>query len=388
MKILYDHQIFTAQKYGGISRYFYELVREFNNSQEVQSEIPLLVSNNHYISDKKFVNYIDFLPNKQFRGKQRIFNLLNKPYSILKLKQQNFDVFHPTYYDPYFLKYLGDKPFVLTVHDMIHEKFSEMFSFADMTSQYKRLLVEKASKIIAISQNTKKDLIELFGTDESKIEVVYLGNSMFPKPNSTLSFEIPKKYLLFVGLRDLYKNFERFIKSVTCILNHDKELFVVCVGGGKFTSAEMHLLSDLGIAKQVVQYSLDDESLAYFYKNALAFVFASLYEGFGIPVLESFACGCPLLCGNVSSLPEIAGDGACYFDPYSEESIKNAVLKVLEDVAFRENLIQKGHERLKQFSWQQTAEQIKMIYENVLNQTYDNSVNVHKRLQSKKQLKS
>jgi len=366
MKILYDHQIFTSQKYGGISRYFYELVREFDDTQEVTCEISLLVSNNHYISDKKFINYIDLLPNKQFRGKHRIFNLFNKPYSILKLKEQNFDVFHPTYYDPYFLKYLGDKPFVLTVYDMIHEKFSDMFLTTDKTSEQKRLLVEKATKIIAISQSTKNDLMELFGTDESKIEVVYLGNSMFPKPNITLSFEMPKKYLLFVGSRGGYKNFERFIKGVASIVNQNKELFVVCAGGGKFSSGEMQLLSDLDIVNQVVQYNLDDESLAYFYKNALAFIFPSLYEGFGIPVLESFACGCPLICSDVSSLPEIAGDGACYFDPYSEESIKNAVLKVLEDTELREDLISKGYERLKRFSWKQTAEQTKKIYERVL----------------------
>ncbi len=192
MKILYDHQIFTSQKYGGISRYFYELVRELTDTQKVECEIPLLVSNNHYISDNKYVKYVDLLPNKQFRGKGRIFNYLNKPNTILKLKQQKFDVFHPTYYDPYFLTYLGKKPFVLTVHDMIHEKFSDMFLSTDKTTEQKRLLVEKATKIIAISQTTKKDLIELFGTDESKIEVVYHGNSMFPKANISIGYEIPK----------------------------------------------------------------------------------------------------------------------------------------------------------------------------------------------------
>ena len=366
MKILYDHQIFASQKYGGISRYFYELIREFDTMQDIETNIPLVVSNNHYISDQKYVQYVDFLPNKHFRGKQKLFDLLNKPNSILKLKQQTFDVFHPTYYDPYFLNYIGSKPFVLTVYDMIHEKFSEMFLPTDITSQNKRLLVEKASKIIAISESTKKDLMELFGTDESKIEVVYLGNSMFPKLDTNLSFEIPKKYMLFVGSRGGYKNFERFIKSVSGILDHDKKLSVVCAGGGKFTKSEMQLFSDLEIGEQVLQYNLDDDSLAYFYKNTLAFIFPSLYEGFGIPVLESFACGCPLLCSNVSSLPEIAGDGACYFDPYSEESIKNAVLKVLEDNSLRDDLILKGTQRLKKFSWAQTAEQTKNIYEEVL----------------------
>ena len=366
MKILYDHQIFTSQKYGGISRYFYELVRELDNISEVEYEIPLLVSNNHYISDKRFVDYIELLPNKQFRGKHRIFKLINKPNNIWKLKQQKFDIFHPTYYDPYFLKYLGNKPFVLTVYDMIHEKFSDMFSSTDKTTEQKRLLVEKATKIIAISESTKKDLIELFGTDESKIEVVYLGNSMFPKTDIKLDFEIPKRYLLFVGGRGAYKNFERFIKSVSQLLTQDKEIFVLCTGGGKFSSSEIQLFNELEISKQVLQYNLDDDSLAYFYKNALAFIFPSLYEGFGIPVLESFACGCPLLCSDVSSLPEVAGNAACYFDPYNEESIRDAVSRVLNDSKFREELINKGYEQLKKFSWKQTAEETKKIYESVL----------------------
>jgi len=366
MKILYDHQIFTSQKYGGISRYFYELVREFNDIQEVTCEIPLVVSNNHYISDKKIVDYIDLFPNKQFRGKHRIFNYLNKPNTILKLKQQNFDIFHPTYYDPYFLKNLGDKPFVLTVHDMIHEKFSEMFPAADKTTEQKRLLVEKAAKIIAISQSTKEDLVELFGTDESKIEVVYHGNSMFPKSDIKIRFDLPEKYLLFVGSRGGYKNFERFINSVAGLLKKDKELFVLCAGGGKFSSKEIQNFTELEISKQVMQYNLDDDSLAYFYENALFFIFPSLYEGFGIPILESFACGCPLLCSSTSSLPEIAGDCSCYFDPYSEDSIEAAITKLLEDDELRKKLIAKGHERLKLFSWEQTAEQTKRVYESVI----------------------
>jgi glycosyltransferase involved in cell wall biosynthesis len=366
MKILYDYQIFASQKYGGISRYFYELVRELDEVSDVQYEIPLLVSSNYYISDKKFVDYINLFPNKQFRGKFRVFRIINKPNNVWKLKQQKFDIFHPTYYNPYFLKFIGDKPFVLTVYDMIHEKFSEMFPVTDKTSEQKRLLVEKATKIIAISKSTKKDLIEIFGADESKIEVVYLGNSMFPRSDIKLSFDIPRKYLFFVGSRGMHKNFERFIKSISELLNQDNELFVLCAGGGKFSTGEMQLLIKLGISKQVLQYNLDDDSLTYFYKNALAFIFPSLYEGFGIPVLESFSCGCPLLCSNLSSLPEVAGEAACYFNPYSEESIKNAVMQVLDNTNLRENLMKNGYEQLNKFSWKRTAEETKKIYESML----------------------
>lgn len=366
MRVLYDHQIFTTQESGGISRYFYGLIREFTNMQEIDPITSIIVSSNHYISDQKCVRHINLFSNKRIRGKYRLFNLLNKPYSILKLKQQKFEIFHPTYYDPYFLTYIGNKPFVLTVHDMIHEKFKEMFPSTDQTSQRKKLLVEKASKVIVVSENTKKDLIEIFGTEESKIEVIYPANSLMPELNVVFNLERPSKYILFVGLRTGYKNFERFIRSIAKILNQNKDLFVVCVGGSKFKNDEKQVFIELDIEKQILHYTfLDDKTLACIYKNALFFIFPSLYEGFGFPILESFACGCPVLCSNKSSLPEIAGDAALYFDPYIEESIANAVKRILKDESLRKDLITKGFQRLRKFSWAHTTQQTKNIYERV-----------------------
>ncbi|HBE43965.1 MAG TPA: glycosyltransferase family 1 protein [Deltaproteobacteria bacterium] len=370
MKIFYDHQIFTFQKYGGISRYFFELMKYFKSIGGVNITTPFIFSNNYYISDNKIIKHMKFLPHTEFRGKYRLFRLLisfNKILAITNLKKQDFDIFHPTYYDPYFLKYIGNKPFVLTVHDMIHEKFGEMFKRQDKTSEHKRLLVKKATIIIAVSENTKKDLIDLFGINESKIEVVYHGNSMLPGSDLKINIDIPKNYILFVGLReDGYKNFNRFIKAVSSLLIKNKELFVVCAGGGKFRIDERALLEQLDISKQVVQYDVNDNILAYLYKNASVFVFPSLYEGFGIPVLEAFASNCPLVCSNTSSLPEIAGEGAIYFDPYSEDSIKNAIIKVLENTNLRNNIVRAGIERLKNFSWEKTAIKTKRIYEKIM----------------------
>lgn len=366
MKILYDHQIFTSQKYGGISRYFYELMSEFDKIDDIKTNISLVVSNNHYISEKKYTKHFDLLPNKQFRGKHRILNLFNKTNSIYELKKQNFDLFHPTYYDPYFLKYLRDKPFVLTVYDMIHEKFSELFSPNDKTTEYKKLLVQKAIKVIAVSQNTKKDLIELFGTDESKIEVIYLGNSMQVDNQKSFNISLPNKYILFVGSRGGYKNFDRFLSSVAPLLVGDEDLHLICVGGGGFSASELAKIEAMKIKNQVAQYNLNDDTLAYFYSKASAFIFPSLYEGFGIPILESFACGCPLICSNTSSLPEIAEDGALYFDPYSEESICEAVKKVIYNEGLQMELRKKGFEQLKKFSWEKTAMETKKVYESVM----------------------
>jgi glycosyltransferase involved in cell wall biosynthesis len=366
MRILYDHQIFTSQKYGGISRYFYELINKFSRTDGMDIKTPLIFSNNHYISDSEIVRHWQFFPNYEFKGKQRLMMPFNKMASIQQLKKQNFDLFHPTYYDPYFLNYIGNKPFVLTVYDMIHEKFSDLFSPNDPTTQNKRLLVEKASKIIAISESTKKDLMELFGTEESKIKVVYLGNSMLLEHTATLTINIPDKYILFVGSRFGYKNFDRFFEAISHLLQKNKNLSLVCAGGGAFKSTDLIRFESLGILDQIHQYDLDDSTLSLLYKHAEVFVFPSLYEGFGIPILESFACNCPLACSNTSSLPEIAGNGAEYFDPYNAESIRKAVQNILENNNLRAQLIQNGTERLKEFSWEKTAIETKKVYEEVL----------------------
>ncbi|KFJ42392.1 glycosyltransferase family 4 protein [Francisella philomiragia] len=365
MNILYDHQIFSEQKYGGISRYFAELLKAFENKEGIKTTTPLIVSNNHYISECSSINYQSFLPT----GFEQSLDLsyINKINTQYYINNADFDIFHPTYYDPYFLGLLKDKPYIVTVYDMIHEKFENLFSSADKTPENKKKLVENATKVIAISESTKKDLIDIYNMDPAKIEVVYLGNSLIPTHDP--NFEIPmgvKKYILFVGARYEYKNFTTFIKAAKKNLDDAAELSVVCVGGGAFNKSEKDLMSDLGIADRVFQFDLDDTTLSLYYQNAELFVFPSLYEGFGIPVLESFACDCPLICSNTSSLPEIANNGAEYFDPYSQESIYLAIKKVLEDSNRRKELIDNGRQRLAFFSWEKTAQDTKKIYEDLL----------------------
>ena len=366
MKILYDHQIFTNQVYGGISRYFFELIKYFENNNGIKYELSLKCSNNYYLKKLKKLPYKTFLENFSFRGKYRLLNILNKEVSKKYITRGHYDIFHPTYYNPYFLDYVGSKPFVLTVYDMIHEKFKEMFSAKDKTSEYKKLLSQKASKGLKGWYYAKHPNIEIFNIEESKIEVVYLGNSMIPNNNTILDFKLPKKYIIFVGARGGYKNFDTFIKSVTPLLYEDKELSIVCVGGGKFKAFEIALFNSLDINKQIQRFDIDDDKLAIFYKNAILFVFPSLYEGFGIPILESFACKCPLACSNTSSLPEIAGDGAEYFDPTDKLSILNSIQKVLYNDKLRKQLINKGIERMKEFTWEKTADKTKHLYKKLL----------------------
>ena len=365
MKIQYDHQIFSFQKYGGVSRYFYELINNFNNDEEIQAEIHLLISNNYYLSNQELIGYNNFFPNLDFRGKQRIITKINKIYSSYWAQKKDYDVFHPTYYDPYFLKDIGNKPFVLTVHDMIHEKFSNYFNANDNTSRHKKLLSEKASKIIAVSEHTKKDLIEIFDTKPSKIEVIYHGNSMISKDN-VLKLATSSRYILFVGNRSGYKNFDSFVSATARLLKHNLDLSIICAGGGKFNSSELSLFDKLNISNQVFQYNLDDDSLISLYKQADLFVFPSIYEGFGIPILEAFSCDCPVVCSNSSSLPEVAGNAAIYFDPLNINSISSTIAEVLYNSELQKKLIKNGQKRLQIFSWEKTAKKTKKVYESLL----------------------
>lgn len=363
MKVLYDHQIFSNQVYGGISRYFYELMTHLSKCRE-DFELSLRYSNNLYIKNSSFIKNNTFFEQVHFRGKHRLLNLINKPCSVKKLKNRDFDIFHPTYYDPYFLDYIGNKPFVLTIHDMVHEIFPTMFPLRDKTPEWKKILVSRATKIIAVSESTKRDIIKLYGIDDQKIEVIYHGNSINVGPYTEVSnIKLPEKYLLFVGDRHIYKNFGNFIKSVSPELKINKTLNIVCGGGKKFTREETNLFKALNINNQVYHYSIvNDEMMAHLYTKALAFVYPSLYEGFGIPILEAFACGCPVIVSNSSSLPEVARDAAAYFDPYDIVSMNETVRRITHDEDLRKRLKEKGFERLKSFSWEKTAEQTKEVY--------------------------
>jgi len=367
MKVLYDYQIFSTQIYGGVSRYFFELMKNFENDNRIKYDLSLRYSNNYYLNKYNDLKYKPFFKNFTFRGKYRLINILNKNISKKLLIKGDYDIFHPTYYDPYFLKFLDVKPFVLTIYDMIHEIYPEMFSSRDRTAERKKLLAQKATRIIAISENTKRDIIRFFGIDENKIEVIYLANSINPSESTDdINIDLPKKYILFVGSRGGYKNFNLFIEAISTLLVEDAELNVVCVGGGNFKEMEKEKFKKLNIANKIFQYSVSDNILAYVYQKAIAFVFPSLYEGFGIPILESFACSCPVIASNISSLLEVAGDAAIYFNPKDKLAILDSIQQVIYKKDLRKQLLNKGYQRIKQFDWKKTAHQTKRLYEGIL----------------------
>ena len=381
-KILFDNEKFTTDAHGGIVRYFAELMRHFDTMAGVSYDMPIVQSNNEYLESlprfagqlKPLPSFQDFLKGYQFRGKGRLYRLWCKLYAARAnrvqmqkaLKKADFDLYHPTYYDPHFLDQIGSKPFVLTVYDMIHELLLNQYAQIDPTIAHKRKLVAKATRIIAISESTKNDLMKICDVPADKIDVVYLGNSLEPVESSIRPDDVPARYILFVGTRIRYKNFNLFAKAVAPLLREQPDLHLLCIGWTGFDAAEQALLEAEGIAGKTLRRTANDQELAVYYSHAEAFVFPSLYEGFGIPVLEAFACGCPAIISNVSSLPEVGGDAAAYFDPNDAHSIYQAVKDVVNNPARQDDMRAKGYARLKEFSWDKTAAETLKVYERAM----------------------
>jgi glycosyltransferase involved in cell wall biosynthesis len=227
-------------------------------------------------------------------------------------------------------------------------------------------LAERADIIIAISNNTKNDIVDVYGINPDKIKVVYLGNSLVPASARLEQSKIDKDYILFVGKRGYYKNFNFFISSIAYILKKEKDLSLICAGGDAFNSEELATFNLLGISNKVQYRFVDETILAELYKNALFFVFPSLYEGFGIPVLESFACSCPIILSNRGSLPEVGGAAAIYIDPDNKDDIVDKVERMLYDKNLRQEMIKNGKLQLEKFSWVNTVDETEAIYRGLL----------------------
>lgn len=357
-KILYDNQMFTLQRFGGVTRYFADLMYNLP-AGEFESLLPMRYCENHYVTETYGHEFKNFSFPKNYRLRRRLYELANSIIAQKAVKSEEYDIFHPTYYNPYFLATIEkrQKPLVLTIHDMTFERFPQNVLIYDRTVQQKKKLISKADHIIAVSENTKKDIVEILGVSPSKISVVYHGyrsvDEMVP--------QLFERYILFVGERKGYKNFLPWLLSVSEMLAADSDLKVVCTGK-PFTKAELSLFAGLGIAGRLVHISANDAQMASLYRYALCLVFPSLYEGFGIPILEAFANGCPVCLSNASCFPEVAGDAALYFNPDSAQSMRDTMKELLASQALRDELRAKGALRGREFSIEKMVEGTCNVY--------------------------
>ncbi len=368
MNVLFDHQAFTGTTYGGVSRYFFDLMQSFVGMPGITFDLSLKLSNNEYLSQSSFSKPIRYPAFAASAHVNRAASLLNRLSSLQKVRAGRYDVFHPTYYHRYFLDALGTKPFVLTFHDATSERYQKEYSAVYQGLQdVKKLLIQRATRVISVSEFSKQELLHYFPVDPDKVEVIHLSTSLgeLTPLAAAMAAPLAAPYLLYVGKRDFYKNFEGFLRAIQPVLHRHPDLHLVCAGGGAFSTDEQALFYTLGLHERVQYRSITDVSLLNLYQHAQAFVFPSLNEGFGIPVLEAFAGGCPAVLSNRSSLPEVGADAAVYFDPEDNESMTGAVERVLSDNNLRADLRRKGTERLLHFSREKTAQKTLTLYQSV-----------------------
>jgi glycosyltransferase involved in cell wall biosynthesis len=290
----------------------------------------------------------------------------NKKYSRNKIQKGEFDILHATYFDHYDLDKIPKKV-VLTVYDMIHELMPEFFDANNKDAENKKAWVDRADKIIAISASTKQDLIRIHHINPDKIEVISLGyyeneNNESDNPRRVSA----SKYILYVGERNHYKNFFRFLKAVSPILRNNRNLILFCAGGGAFKSAELQAISREGLGQNVVQKNVSNAELKNLYRHAELFVFPSLYEGFGYPLIEAFAQACPVVCSNTSSFGEVAGNAAVFFNPLDISEMETAIANVLNDQIPRDELRKKGNEQIKLFTIENSIQKTKEAYRQLI----------------------
>lgn len=360
MRILYDHQVFTWQRYGGISRYFYELITRMAAEPGVDVALFLGLFINRYGLERHCSSFSRFwgVRRPAIPKTNKIVSWVNGALFPGFLRRSDPDVYHATYYAPQRGALRGVR--IVTVYDMIHERFPGVHPWYDRTARNKRRAVERADGIICISEATKRDVMEILGIPSDRIAVTYLGNSL--RADDSGPAAPPGPYVLYVGQRVGYKNFDLLLQAVARSGQLRRNFRIICFGGGPLTRSERMRAGSLGVADRVQQISGTDAVLANLYRSAAVYVCPSFYEGFGIPTLEAMQLGCPVLVSNRSSLPEVAGDAGCYFDPENADDLSDKLEQVLGEESVRSRMISLGLEQAGRFSWNRCAQETLGFY--------------------------
>ena len=358
MNILFDYRM---KDWSGIGRYSSNLVDNLNNIS-INNKL-FLLSNSQKTNETNFKNII---------CNSDVFSISEQLELPILNSKGKFDLFHsPHFVFPIF----NFKKLVLTIHDLTPLLFPEYFSkIARLYMKWMIWLAKfKANKIIAVSENTKQDLINKFGIDKGKIAVVYNGvdvsyeiiNNQTRLSQVKEKYETGQEYILYVGNVKPHKNISRLLKAFSMVNRNSK---LIIVGKRNKVYDEVHkIIKEYQLKDKVVFTEfVPDEDLLLLYNAATVFVYPSLYEGFGLPPLEAMACGTPVITSNVSSLPEVVGDAAITIDPYDIDELVNEINNVISNPKLQQKLSRKGLNRAKKFTWRKAAEETLKVYEEVL----------------------
>ena len=358
VKVAFDAQAFDMQIRGGISRYFSELVRALRSTPElgVQAELALSLTVNRHLQDAVGASTVlNRIPPRLQGG---VISALDRR----RRRRHGFDAVHHTYYEPQALRDWGGLPRVTTVHDMIPELFPDLFPRGN-PHLAKVEHVVASDLVICVSHATRHDLLAALPGCSARVEVVHSACAPdFGQPAAVPAWT-PPAYLLYVGTRHGYKDWRLLLEALRLAA---VQVPLVCVGGGPWTEAERRALADTGLQDQLMQRDVSDGELVGLYRGAVAFVFPSRYEGFGLPALEALAAGCPALLSDAPSLLEVADGAAAHFPRGNVEQLAQGLLELVGSAERRERLARTGRVRARDFSWARTAARTAALYRETL----------------------
>lgn len=359
VKIGVDGNEANVEKKVGVSVYALNLLKYFHKVANENTRFYVYLKNaplNDLPKENKYFKY------KVIKGKV-LWSQIFLPLNLFIHK--NIDVyFSPAHYLPSYCSV----PQIVTIHDLAYLYFPNDFIKKDLwqLKNWTNFSIKKASQIIAVSKTTKKDIIKNYEINEDKISVVYNGYERQARKldinnldlNKNLKIKI-KNYILFVGTIQPRKNLEVLIEAFYKFVQTNNDFKLVIVGkkgwlyNGIFEKVKMMKLE----SKIIFTNHVSDQELIWYYKNAFCLVLPSLYEGFGIPVLEAMSYNCPVIASFSSSLPEIGSDASLYFDPKKSDDLLEKLKSLQDNNKLREGLIIKGRKRIKDFSWKKCAQE-------------------------------
>ncbi len=357
MKILYDHLCFN-QRFGGVPRYYVELIKRLPKESV---NLCLRFSNNEYLNELPSYTVKTFFAKYNFKGKPKLERLIGKIFSIPDLLKNDTNIYHQTHYDTYAYWFLNNRvKTVTTIHDMNYWVIPEFYPRVNRKKLNQLNSAQKAHRIITVSNNSKQDIKQYLSIPDEKISVIYHGIDR-AEYNSIPDYYYSDFYILFVGSRNRYKNFDNLLLAFSLLKKSHPKLQLFCAGQ-RASQTELQRLNRLGIHHSVKFIEASDLQLKSLYKAARAFVFPSLYEGFGLPILEAMASNCPVVLSNTSCFPEIAQNAGIYFNPHDIENIKSVINTTISDENVRTHLIKNGQKRIEDFSWDKCAMQHWELY--------------------------
>jgi len=375
MRIAIDARM--GETRGGIGVYTRELITQLADIDK-KNQYFIIVNKRGSKSFLPSADNFSILETSITRKHYFIKDLWNHFYLPFLLGMKSIDIyFNPRYVLP-FIK--GKTKMVVTIHDMIAFLYPEIWSGISgfRIRNYIKLSSQRADVILTISNSAKKDIIKILNIPEDKIKVIYCGINqklykLVPElslPKSLKKYGIRKKYILAIGPLGTRKNHNRLIDAYNILpKNIRKDYQLVITGEKKGTYNKLLIKAGKNCLIDDIVFTgfVPEEEMPVLISAASLFVFPSLYEGFGIPLLEAMACGTPLLVSNVSSIPEVVESAALLFDPYDINEMANAINRGIIDENLRQKLIQKGFERVKKYSWKYSAKELLSAFEEIYN---------------------